>query len=92
MPTKGKSIYVSISGKAKLVDNKDKLKELYTPVIKAWFPDGIDDPRLSLLKIDPQESEYWDSSSNRMITLFKVAKATVTGDGEDIGKHGKLDI
>lgn len=89
---KGENLYLSISGKAILVDDRDKMKALYTPVIKAWFPDGIDDPRLGLLKITPHHSEYWDSSSNKMVTLYRIAKAIITKDGEDIGEHGKLDI
>ena len=87
-----KNSYISISGSARIVNDWAKMKELYNPAIKAWFPEGLDDPNLALLKVTPSEAEYWDSSSSKMVTLFQMAKAIVTGEKYDEGQHGKIEL
>ena len=84
--------YLSIVGEAGFVDDKAKMKELWNPFVKAFFPDGIDDPKLTLIKITPSDAEYWDSSSSSMVVLFNVLKAAVTGHMYDEGKHGKIEL
>lgn len=84
--------YLSIKGTASLVDDKEKMKKLWNPIIKAFFPDGIDDPKLTLLKVDTQEAEYWDSNSSKMVVGFQMLKAIVTGGRYDQGDHGKIEL
>jgi general stress protein 26 len=71
--------YVSISGRAQLVRDKAKIKELWNPAYKAWFPGGLDDPDLALIKVEMDKAEYWDSPSSSMVHLFGFVKALVTG-------------
>jgi len=84
--------YLSIIAEASLVDDKAKMKELWNPFVKAFFPDGLDDPKLTLLKIEPTDAEYWDANSSSMVVLFNMLKAAVTGKKLDEGKHGKIDL
>jgi general stress protein 26 len=84
--------YLSIVAEASLVDDKAKMKELWNPFIKAFFPDGLEDPKLTLIKLTPTDAEYWDSSSSSMVVLFNMLKAAVTGKMYDEGKHGKIDL
>jgi general stress protein 26 len=57
--------YVSVSGTAQLVRDRAKIKELWNPIFKAWFPDGLDDPDLALLKVAVERAEFWDSPSSK---------------------------
>jgi general stress protein 26 len=82
--------YVSVNGKAKLVDDQSKKEAYFSAPIKAWFPDGLEDPRLILIKVEPISAEYWDSSSSKMVVAFNMLKAIVTGTTFDEGKHDKL--
>ncbi|CAN5211614.1 pyridoxamine 5'-phosphate oxidase family protein [soil metagenome] len=84
--------YLSILGEASVVHDEAKMNELWNPFVKAFFPQGLDDPKLTLLKIAPTDAEYWDSSSSSMIVLFNIIKAAVTGKRYDEGKHGKIDL
>ncbi len=84
--------YLSIKGTASLVDDREKMKKLWNPIIKAFFPDGIDDPKLTLLKVDTQEAEYWDSNSSKMVVGFQMLKAVITGERYDQGDHGKIQL
>ena len=71
--------YVSVSGRARLVQNRQKLDELWSPLHKAWFPEGKDDPRIGLLRVDVHHAEYWDAPSGKMVQLAGFVKALVTG-------------
>ena len=84
--------YLSIAGEASFIDDKEKMKELFNPFVKAFFPEGLDDPRLTLIKIKPSAAEYWDSSSSKMVILFNMLKAVVTGKQYDKGKHGSIEV
>ncbi|GAB3892871.1 pyridoxamine 5'-phosphate oxidase family protein [Larkinella knui] len=72
--------YVSVSGTAEELQDRAKVEELWSPMAKPWFPDGKDDPSLSILKVHTETAEYWDSTSSRMIRLFEMARAALTGD------------
>ncbi len=85
------SSYVSVSGTAHIVEDKEKMEDLWSPIMKAWYPDGIDTPGITLLKIDIDSAAYWDSSANKMVEMFEIAKAVVTGDVYDGGEHAKVN-
>ena len=84
--------YLTVKGEASFVDDRDKKKELWSPFVKAWFPDGVDDPKLILIKVEADEVEYWDSSASKLVVLFSTLKAVVTGDKPDVGDHGKMKL
>ena len=83
--------YVYVNGTAELVDDKVRKEAYFNPFVKAWFPDGVEDPKLILIKVTPAVAEYWDSSSSKMVNVFKMLKAVVTGDTPDnLGKHDTM--
>jgi len=84
--------YVSVSGTARLVRDRAKAEELWNPVLKAWFPKGIDDPDLALLRVEVEKAEYWDAPSSRMVRLAGFVKAILTGKQYDQGENEKLDF
>ena len=87
------SLFVSVSGTASIVDDRAKIAELWTPMAKAWFPQGVDDPNLALLKLDVVRGEYWDSSSTKMVQLYILTKAVLSGTPPtDLGEHRKVEM
>ncbi len=86
--------YVSVSGVAQLVNDPAKAKELWNPIYKAWFPNGLDDPRLALLRVQVQKAEYWDTPSGKLVQLFGFAKALATGERyhADEDEHGVVHL
>jgi general stress protein 26 len=86
------NVYVSVSGTAALVKDRAKIEELWNPIHKAWFPEGLDDPTLALLKITIEEAEYWDSPSSTLVQLVGFVKALATGQEADGGDHGKVRL
>ncbi len=84
----GADRYVSVSGDATVSQDLAKKQQLWTPMAKAWFPKGVDDPNLALVGVRITHADYWDVKSNKLVQLFKMAKAAVTGERpSDMGEH-----
>jgi general stress protein 26 len=83
--------FVSVSGAATLVRDRAKIEELWTPVLKAWFPKGKDDPDVALLKVDVTKAEYWDAPSSTIVKLVGFTKAVLTGQQYRPGENEKLN-
>lgn len=84
--------YVSVAGTARLVRDQAKIKELWKPALKAWFPKGLDDPDLALLKVEVASAEYWDSPSSTVAQVVGFAKALVTGQRAQMGENEQLKL
>jgi len=84
--------YVSVSGTARTLRDPVKAKELWNPLLKAWFPKGLEDPNLALLKVTVTAAEYWDGPSAKLEQLMGLVKAVVTGKPADGGEHAKIRL
>ena len=85
-----KQDYVSISGAAEVVRDREKMKQLWTPWVEPWFPRGLSDPDLGLLCVHIEQAEYWDAPESRMQRMFGLARAIATGDTHMLGEHEKV--
>lgn len=75
--------YVAVSGLASVVEDKKKIEELWTADMKAWFPEGINDPQIALIKVTVEGAEIWDSPPSTVVKLAGMAKAALTGKPYD---------
>ncbi len=89
---KSSSEYLSVYGTAEISTDRQKIKELWTPMVKAWFPEGDDDPSITIIKVTPVDVYYWDTKNNKLVSLIKIAAAVVTGKTMDDGVEGKLTV
>ena len=78
-------------GRASIVDDRDRLADLWTTFAEAWLPGGPDDPEATLLRVDLEHGEYWDTPGGRIASLISFAKTKVTGDTYD-AEHGSVDV
>lgn len=85
--------YLSIFGRAEIVNDRSKIEELWTPMAKTWFKEGKDDPNISLLKVIPEDAYYWDTKNNKMVSLIKFAMGAIgINPKDDGGIEGKLKV
>jgi general stress protein 26 len=86
--------YVSVSGSAEIVDDKAKMQELWSDIYRAWFPQGLDDPDLCLMKVEVSFAEFWDVPSGKMVQVFGFLKALATGERLKMegDSHGVVEI
>jgi general stress protein 26 len=86
------SDFLSLYGKATISTDKAKIKELWNPILKTWFTEGIDDPRITVIKVDPETGYYWDTKHNRAIALAKRVAGAIMGKTLDDSIEGPLTV
>src|SRR6185312_5191443 len=86
----GSQKYVSISGSAVISNDRAKIKQLFSTPAKAWW-DSAEDPNIRVLKITPEDAEFWDSPGT-VISYVKMTAAAATGQRPDIGDHRKVSM
>ncbi len=84
--------YISVSGTASLTRDPEKIKELWKPAYKTFFPKGLEDPNLSLIKVVAESAEYWDSPGTSVGRAFSFLKAYATKDPSALGDHAKIQL
>jgi general stress protein 26 len=82
--------YVSITGTAVVSNDRAKIKQLFSTPAKAWW-DSAEDPNIRVLKITPDDAEFWDSPGS-VISYVKMATAAVTGARPDLGDNRKVSM
>jgi general stress protein 26 len=75
----GKDSYVSVSGTASVSDDIAKKQQLWSKLAEAWFPGGVNDPDLALVKVAITHANYWDVKESKIVQLYKMAQAALTG-------------
>lgn len=82
--------YVSLSGSSVLLRDQAKIDELWSPLMKAWFPEGKDDPSIAVLRVDIDSGEYWDASSSSMVRLVGLAASAIAGKEIALGDNDRV--
>lgn len=82
--------YVSVSGRASVSNDRAKIKELWSTPAKAWW-DSPDDPDIRVLKVAPEDAEYWDNPGS-IVSYVKMVAASMTGERPDIGENRKVAL
>jgi general stress protein 26 len=86
-----KDAYISVSGTASVVEDLGKKEQLWNKAAEAWFPEGVTDPDLALVRVDIIHANYWDVKDSKMVQLLKMAKAVITGKPPtDMGDTGEV--
>ena len=84
--------YISVSGRAALVLDRQKIEALWKPSLVAWFPKGLADPQLALLRVDAENGAYWDAQSGAMVLTGGVPKAAQAEVIYEEGEHQRFDL
>lgn len=86
------SEFLTVYGKASISRDKQKIAELWTPIAKAWFPEGKEDPRVTVIKVAPEEAFYWDTKDGKIVSMIKIAASAVMGKTLIEGVEGTLTV
>lgn len=84
--------YISITGVAQLVRDRQKIEQLWRPEFRIWFPKGKDDPEVALLRVNLEKGEYWDNPSSTIGFALSFVSSLVTGKQPDMGENKKIDF
>ena len=86
------SDFVTLYGKATVSQDKEKIKDLWEPVLKTWFTDGVDDARITVIRVAPQDGYYWDTKHGQVVSFVKQIVGAVTGKTLDDSIEGQLKM
>lgn len=84
--------YVSLTGQARLVHDRERTERMWTPAYKAWFPEGLDDPELALIRVEIDKGEYWDTAPGAVVHAVGYLKAALTGKPHEPAGHDKVQL
>lgn len=86
------SDFLYLEGRATLSKDKNKINELWEPLFKTWFTEGKDDPRISVIKVVPEEGYYWDNKHGNLVASVKMLIGAAIGKTLDDSIEGKLRV
>jgi len=86
------SDFLSVYGTATISTDRELIKELWEPIIKTWFTEGVDDPRITVIQVKTEEAYYWDNKHGNAIALMKMAAGAMLGKTIDDSIEGQLDV
>ena len=86
------SDFMQLNGHATISTDRGKIKELWSPMIQTWFTEGVDDPRITVIKVTPSEGYYWDTKHGNMVAGVKILIGAVIRKTLDDSVEGTLDV
>jgi general stress protein 26 len=86
------SDFLSIYGDASISTDKGLIKDLWNPLLKTWFTEGEDDPRITVIRIDTRQGYYWDNKHGNTVAFAKMAVGAVLGKTLDDSIEGTLTV
>jgi general stress protein 26 len=86
------SDFLTLYGAARVTTDRAKIEELWTPLAKVWFTEGVEDPRITVIEVRPQQGYYWDTKHNRLVAFAKMAIGAVIGKTLDDSIEGELRV
>jgi len=84
--------FLSVYGTATVSRDRQKIDELWSDIAKAWFPQGKDDPRVTVIKVLPEEGFYWDTKDGKLVSMVKILASAVTGKTMQEGVEGTISV
>ena len=88
----GNASYVTVKGRARVLNDRGKIHELWNAMYRAWFPGGEDDPSIRVLRVDVAEAEYWEANDSKIVRGIKYLAAAATKGAVDVGEHGTVEV
>jgi general stress protein 26 len=85
-----KQKYVSVSGHAELIDDRERIKKLWSVYDKAFWSDK-DDPRIRVLRVTPESAEFWEGAGT-VVTAVKLIAAIASGERMQLGENEKVGL
>lgn len=82
--------YVSITGQAEIIDDRDRVREIWSIYDRAFWPDK-NDPRIRVLRVRPESAEFWEGAGT-VVTAVKLVAAMASGERMNVGDSEKVDL
>jgi general stress protein 26 len=85
-------VYLSVSGRAEVVDDREKTRLLWDDEQQAWWPGGPDDPNVRVVCVVPELLEFWDGPADPRVARREFKRAVETGEKPNLGERRKKTV
>ncbi len=89
---KDQGFQACIGGRIAQQMDRVRIEHWWNPIVAAWYPDGKDDPRLTLLRLDARDAQVWLSETNPAAFAFQIAKANMTHQRPEVGESAEVSL
>jgi general stress protein 26 len=87
-----KDLQACIGGRLTVSADRERMDRYWSPMVAAWYPEGKDDPRLTLLRLDCEDARVWITEAGAARFMFEIAKANMSKDRPDLGERRDLNF
>lgn len=84
------SDFLNINGKAEISKDKNRIEALWNGIMKTWFTEGKNDPRITVIKVVPEAGYYWDTKHNLAVAFAKRIAGAIVGKTLDDSIEGRI--
>lgn len=88
----GDNTYLSITGFAVMLRDPITAEELWSTEAQAWWPRGPRDPAVRVLRVEPEQAEFWDTRGNSITVALRLLAARMSGRQPDLGVSRKVNV
>ncbi|QIX26664.1 pyridoxamine 5'-phosphate oxidase family protein [Nocardioides sp. JQ2195] len=85
------STWLSVAGSGVVLDDRDKIADLWNPMVEAWYPEGAESPDVRLLRVEPVSAQFWDTPGGRVTSALSFVRSKITGD-RPAGHSGTVEM
>jgi general stress protein 26 len=84
--------FLCVQGKASLLRDQARVDKYWNKMMEAWFEKGKEDPSIRLIKVVPDDAQYWETKDGKVLTMLKIAASAISGQEFDTGRAGNLNL
>jgi len=84
--------FLELEGYAEIITDRERIRDLWNFVLKTWFTEGEDDPRITVIRVIPRRGYYWDNKHGDAVAGAKVVVGAVIGKTLDDSIEGTLSF
>jgi general stress protein 26 len=84
--------FLHLVGTAEILVDRQKINQLWQPLAKVWFTEGVTDPRITVIKFTPRSGYYWDNKHGKLVAGAKMVAGALLGKTLDDSIEGRLTV
>lgn len=84
--------FLTLYGEASINKDRAMIEKLWNPMMKTWFTEGIDDPRITVIKFAIKDGYYWDTKHGQLVSFIKRLAGAAMGKTLDDSIEGYIKV
>ncbi|MDP3175619.1 MAG: pyridoxamine 5'-phosphate oxidase family protein [Phenylobacterium sp.] len=87
-----KDLHACLDGQLSVQADRARIDKYWSPVVAAWYPEGKDDPNLTMLRLDAADAQLWITEAGPVKFMWEIVKANATKSTPDLGERTDISL